>query len=129
MRVMRTPRITPLSVSSSMGFPGADIFSPLVVSWGGECPRFAPAARKIIAKLAAMPNNRLSWPANAGHPAGFCTIVRFTRRRGGRGVELTSALSASPRDIFLGKLDRRHLGGPHSRAMTPKLQGPLRQRQ
>src|ERR1700749_389755 len=35
---------------------------------------------------------KVSWPANAGHPDGFCTVLVGSQRR--------------------------HLGGPHSRAVT-----------
>ena len=47
----------------------------------------------------------MSWPANAGHPVGFCILKPSSRR----------VLSSM----------RRHLGGPHSRAMTSMIERPV----
>src|SRR6185437_11790384 len=57
------------------------------------------AARAIRTSSRRHPK-RMSWPANAGHPVGFCNV--------------RDSCDARTRRIS----NRRHLGGPHSRAMT-----------
>src|SRR5579862_2841437 len=81
------------------------------------------ASADFLSKVSGMAEalqteNILSWPANAGHPVGFCITENDTRGDAEcTEDELDSAHSASPREIPSGPR-WRHLGGPLSRAMT-----------